>query len=320
MVKTHNLTLKSFSPIEILEAKIEDVDDLVSCINTGVHYPPYWTERELKWWIFECPLPVITYRAIYKEETVGTFMIFRRQLTNNLNCGVLMGLVVKKEWRGKGLFKLLGKRAMEYFKDIDLLVCFPNINGAKALEKNFNFKTIARIETLILEKNKIKRKKVESYSIQRIDSTTKFKKHQSQNKYLMFKNDKIFRQWRYGLNPLFSYYIVSNQSKNFSIVKVFDNKEQGKKIGDIVDFEMEYMEKNSFFDLMISTCSALTTFDVDAITIKALPNNLIYEVAKKIGFKESNNHNFCVKRGRTKSETIYNPLSWIIRWGDFMRR
>lgn len=308
-----------FKSIEIVEAKAEDISDLVPFINTGVHYPPFWTAIELKWWIFECPLPVVTYRATYKKETIGTFVVFRRQLTNNLKCGVLMGLVVKKEWRGKGLFQLLGKRAMEYFKDTDLFICFPNINGAKALEKNFKFKIITGIDTLILEKKNISKKKI-PYLIQPIDSNTKFENYQSKDKYLMFRNDEIFRKWRYGLNPLFSYYIISNQSKNFSIVKIFDNKE-GKRFGDIVDFEMESMDKKSFSDLIKTTCSALAEFDIDAITIKVIPNNLTYEVAKEMGFKESNSdHHFCIKGGKNKLEFIYNPLSWIIRWGDFMRR
>lgn len=315
MLKINDLLL------EIVEAKIEDIPDLVSCINAGIHYLPFWTPSELKWWIFKCPFPAVAYYAKYKGETIGTFMIFKRQLTNDFTCGVLVGLVVKKEWRGKGLFKLLGKRAMGHFNDIDLFVCLPNINGAKALEKNFNFKTITHIDTLILEKNNIFKKKIKSYFIQKIDSTTKFYNYQSQDKYLMFKNDEIFRKWRYGLNPLFSYYIVSNQTKNFSIVKIFDNIEQEKKFGDIVDFEMEYMDKKSFSDLIITTCMALAEFDIDAITIKAIPNNLTYKVAKEIGFKESdNNHFFCVQRGKIELKSIYNSLNWIIRLGDFIRR
>lgn len=308
--------------IEISEAKFEDIPDLVSCINTGVHFPPYWTASELKWWFFEYPFPLILYRAIHKEETVGTFAVFKRELTNNINCGVLMGLVIKNEWKGKGLFKMLGEKAMKHFNDIDLFVCFPNIIGAKALEKNFNFKTITRVETLILDENDINKKQAESFSIEKINSITTFKNYKkNQDKYLMFKNNEIFRDWRYRQNPHFSFYIITDQRKNFSIVKMFDDKDRGKKFGDIIDFEMEYVDKKSFFDLMIITCSALNKFNIDAITIKAIPNNLTYEVAKEIGFKESNsNHYFCVKRKKPGIDIINNPQNWIIRWGDFMRR
>lgn len=308
------------SSIEITQASITDIRKIVSSINTGIHYPPYWTAPEVKWWFFEYPFPAVVYKAVYKNDIIGTFVVFKRKLVNGLNCGVLMGLVVKNQWRGKGLFKLLGEKAMNYFDDIDMYLCFPNLNGARALEKNFDFKKISRINTMILTDIKVKEKK-ELFSLEEINKKTIFENFQDKTRLLMFENNEAFRKWRYADNPQFTFKKINLDEKSFSVVKVFEDRGKNKKFGDIVDYQLNETSTENLAESIRATCSALKRLSIDAITIKAMPNDLIYEIVKNLGFEESeSNHYFCVKAANFNSGLIFQPESWIIRWGDFMRR
>ena len=76
-------------------------------INNVLLFPPYKTIEYMKWWFFNKLIPVSVYCAVVDNSIIGTTAVFKRQLTNGLTCGVLMGLVVNRSWWGKGIIKKL---------------------------------------------------------------------------------------------------------------------------------------------------------------------------------------------------------------------
>lgn len=233
-----------------------------------------------------------------------------------------MGLIVEKEWRGRGLFKELGDKAMNYFEDIDLFCCLTNQVGKKALEKNFNFRTIDNIETMILDSSTNTNINVEcrDYVCAPITSNTRFNNFKIKKEdTAMFLPDDEFRQWRFVSHPRYSYHIIRMDSNEFVVINKYYDKETNIRYGDIVDFETETLEENKLINLF--NCAYLSLRkDVDMITIQAVPNSLLYRVGKKIGFVESNiKHYLCIKVKESYNKYLYNPSNWFIKWGDYLR-
>jgi len=302
--------------LKIKKAEIEDIPKIMSLINSCA--VPYKSADYLKWWHFSSLIPTVTFCAAYDEEFIGMFKIYKRKLVNNLNCGVLMGLAIKEKWRGKGLFKELGVKAMDYFEDLDLLCCFPNLNGKRALEKNFNFRTIDNIETMILTNNT--NFNCQDYVCNPITPKIRFNNINIEKEdTFIFLADEDFRQWRFTLHPRYSYYMIRIDSNEFVITNIYYDKEKNIRYGDIVDFQASVLEENRLINLFNCACSILKK-DVDMVTIQAVPNSLLYEVVKKKGFVKSNiKHFFCIKIKEPHNEYLYNSSNWLIKWGDYLR-
>jgi len=260
----------------------------------------------------------ITYCAIDEGKLVGMFVVLKRKLINNFNCGVLMGLLVDREWRGKGLFKELGNKAMNYYEDIDLFCCLTNSVGKKALEKNFDFRTIDTIETMVLAGHA----NVDShdYIHTPITSDTRFNNFMmGEGDKVMFLADEEFRRWRFALHPRYAYSMIRKDSGEFAVINKYCDKETNMRYGDIVDFETEALEEGSLINLLNDASLSLAK-DVDRVTIQAIPKSLIHGVGQKMGFVESNlRHYFCVKVKEPYNEYLYNASKWLIKWGDYLR-
>jgi len=250
------------------------------------------------------------------------FVVLRRKLINNLNCGVLMGLIVENEWRRRGLFKELGDKAMSYYDDIDLFCCLTNITGKKALEKNFNFSTIGTIETMVITSDAYPNMDVEcQYNIcTPIASNTKFNNFTIEKEdVVMFLADEDFRRWRFALHPRYSYQMIHTDANDFIITNKYYDNETNIRYGDIVDFETPVLEEDKLTDLF--NCAYLSLRkDVDMVTIQVVPNSLLHAVVKKIGFVQSDvKHFFCLNVRGAQNEYLYNSSNWLIKWGDYLR-
>ena len=273
------------------------------------------SEYFFQWWN---NIPSITFCALDEDELVGMFVVLKRKLTNNLNCGVLMGLLVNSSWRGKGLFKELGDKAMNYFEDIDLFCCLTNQIGKKALEKHFDFRTIDTIETMLRPCNTPT--DCHDYACIPITSNTRYHNFDLYGEdTLMFFADEEFRRWRFALHPSYLYDIVRMDSKEFAVISRYHEIETNIRYGDIVDFELKKLEENTLIRLLDRACSGLEN-DVDVVTIQAVPNSLLHRIARKIGFAESKGkHYFCIKVKEPCNDYLYDSSKWLIKWGDYLR-
>jgi hypothetical protein len=299
--------------LQIRKAEDYDIPKIMSLFNA--HLTPHKSAYAFQWWN---NFPSITFCAVYEGEIVGTFVVLKRKLINNLNCGVLMGLLIKTEWRGGSLFKELGVAAMNYFEDIYLFCCLTNQNGKKALEKHFNFRTIDTIETMIRSSNAPA--ECHDYTCTPITSNTRFNNFElDQEDTLMFLADEEFRRWRFAVHHRYSYDMVRMDSNEFAVINRYHEAETNIRYGDIVDFEPEELEENRLIKIFNCACLGLGK-DVDVVTIQAVPNSLLYKVSRKMGFAESNaKHYFCIKVKEPCNEYLYDSSKWLIKWGDYLR-
>lgn len=299
--------------LQIRKATADDIPGMMLLFNT--YTAPPKSDSFFQWWN---STPSITYCAIDEGVLVGMFVVLKRKLINNFNCGVLMGLLVNSAWRGRGLFKELGDKAMACFDDLDLYCCLTNQIGKRALEKNFNFKTIGNIETMNLAVNADSI--CHNYISTPITSDTRFINFdRGKEDTIMFLADEEFRQWRFAAHPRYSYEIISSDSNEFAVINKYFDNETNIRYGDIVDFETQTLDEMRLLNLIKDTCSSLTK-DADLVTIQAVPDSLLYKVSKKIGFTESNiKHCFCIMVNKSCNEYLYNSSKWLIKWGDYLR-
>ena len=299
--------------LQIRKATADDIPGMMLLFSSSIAISK--SASFFQWWN---RIPSITYCAIDQGELVGMFVVLKRKLINDLNCGVLMGLLVNREWRGKGLFKELGNKAMDYFEDMDLFCCLTNSVGKEALEKNFNFRTIDTIETMILAGHA----NVDShdYIHTPITSDTKFNNFMmGEGDKVMFLADEEFRRWRFAGHPRYLYSMIRKDSDEFVVINKYCDTETKMRYGDIVDFETEALEEDRLINLFNDACLSLAK-DVDGVTIQAIPKSLLHGVGQKMGFVESNlRHYFCVKVKEPYNEYLYNASKWLIKWGDYLR-
>ncbi len=303
--------------LQIRKAVAEDIPEIMRLFNA--YTTPPKSAYFFQWWN---SIPSVTFCAEYAGEIVGMFVVLRRKLINNLNCGVLMGLIVESEWRARGLFKELGDKAMSHYDDIDLFCCLTNIAGKKALEKNFNFSTIGTVETMVIASNAYTNMDVEcQYNVcTPIASNTKFNNFKFENEdVVMFLADEDFRRWRFALHPRYSFQMIHTDANDFVITNKYCDNETKIRYGDIVDFETEALEEGRLINLFNAAYLSLAK-DVDRVTIQAIPESLLHGVGQKMGFVESNlRHYFCVKVKEPYNEYLYNASKWLLKWGDYLR-
>jgi len=303
--------------LQIRKAVTEDIPRIMRLFNA--YTAPPKSAYFFQWWN---NIPSVAFCAEYEGEIIGMFVVLRRKLINNMNCGVLMGLIVENEWRGRGLFKELGDKAMDYYNDIDAFCCLTNLTGKKALENNFCFSTIGRIETMVMPSNAYTNVDVEcQYRVcAPIESKTKFYNIRiEKGDAIMFLADEDFRLWRFASHPRHSYQMIQNDSSDFVITNKYYDNETKIRYGDIVDFEASGLEEKNIRNLIHCAYLSLREY-VDMVTIQAVPNSLLHGVVKKMGFVESNiNHFFCVHVKDPQNEYLYKFSNWLIKWGDYLR-
>jgi|SRR3972149_909495 len=299
--------------LQIRKATADDIPGVMLLFNSNT--TPLKSAYFFQWWN---NFPSITFCAVYEGEIVGTFVVLRRKLINNLNCCVLMGLLTKTEWRGGSLFKELGVAAMNYFEDADLFCCLTNQNGKKALEKHFDFRTIDTINTMTRSSNAPA--DCHDYTCTPITSNTRFNNFElDKEDTLMFLADEEFRRWRFAVHHSYSYDMIRLDSNEFAVINRYHETETNIRYGDIVDFEPEELEENRLIKLFNCACLGLGK-DVDVVTIQAVPNSLLYRISKKIGFAESNiKHYLSIKVKEPYNEYLYDSSKWLIKWGDYLR-
>jgi GNAT superfamily N-acetyltransferase len=299
--------------LQIKKAEADDIPGIRSLFNS--YTAPPKSAYFFQWWN---NIPSVTFCAISAGKIVGMFVVLKRRLANNLNCGVLMGLIVAKEWRGSGLFRELGVTAMNYFEDIDLFCCLTNSVGKKALEKNFDFITADSIETMTLSNDTPLN--CSGYACTPITSNTRFNNFELDTKgVLMFLADEKFRRWRFAVHPRHSYNLVRMDSMEFVVVNKYYDAETNIRYGDIVDFEAQGLEENRLIDIFGCASDSLKK-DVDEITVQAIPNSPLHRSVRKIGFAEKNlKHYFCLKVQDPSNKHLYNASNWLIKWGDYLR-
>lgn len=299
---------------KIRKAGAEDIPKIMSLFNAYTSPPK--SEYFFHWWN---NIPSVTFCAEYEQEIVGLFVVLKRRLVNHLTCGVLMGLIVGTPWRGGGLFKELGERAMGYFTDIDLFCCLTNHTGEKALQRNFGFRTVDSIETMVLGCDS--RMDGDVSRCVPITTCVTFP-HGSARHHdnIMFLADEEFRRWRFARHPRNTYYMIRADPKDeFIIINQFHDAKTGKWYTDIADFEAEALEGNRLSRLF-HYASLCDNQKADMITIQAVSRSPFHQLCRNMGFDDTDQkHYFSVKVKSSCNEYLYSSAEWLIKWGDYLR-
>lgn len=302
--------------VQIRKAADRDIPELMRLFRENT--PAEKSADFFRWWN---SFASVTFCAESDRGIAGMFVILRRKLANELNCGVLMGLIVEREWRGRGLFKAVGDEALGYYDDMDMFCCLTNVAGRKALENSFGFRAIGDIVTMIKPVNPFEVMGGEDeIRVCSAAPDTEFCNYAVKDEnVLMFRADTDFRRWRFGRHPCRSYRIIQTGAGDFVVTNTYHDPATGRMCGDIADFEISVLEENRIGQLCESACSCLSR-EVGTVTIKAVPDSLLHRAALKAGFAESEDrHFFCLKVRDAKNDYLHNASSWLIKWGDFLR-
>ncbi|OGL41512.1 MAG: hypothetical protein A3C43_04310 [Candidatus Schekmanbacteria bacterium RIFCSPHIGHO2_02_FULL_38_11] len=292
----------------------EDIPVIYSLLSTmyKIKRPKeFWT-----WQCFETVIPVVLMCGFCGNELVGIFGIQKRKLTHNLICGQANHLNIAPRWREKGHFTRLGQAAIGNFNDLDVLCIFANKRAKLPCERSFGFKTIGALRILILDYlADIVNNGTKCESVTKKTVFPEIKKQQ--DSIIIFQDSQKYRFWRYALNPMYSYSIVTIDTGEFAIIKKFVDPVTKTSYGDIVDFECSLKDSRKLKRLFIGACWHLKELGANKITTWAVPGTMVRKVVEEIGFREGEYESyFCVKVLKPEFNYIYNFSKWHLRQAD----
>jgi GNAT superfamily N-acetyltransferase len=142
-----------------------------------------------------------------------------------------MTTMTHPEYTGKGIFKDLAESLYEelYSQHHTQMVWgFPNLNSHYGFIKNLKWNDVATVPTLKLKKGNFTSFKPEGYVIHE-SFADNHSKHLSANTNAIVKVNKTtgYLNWRYMLNPVHRYYIISPEKypEQFAVIKCFQSFE-----------------------------------------------------------------------------------------------
>lgn len=283
-------------------AEEKDVNDLVDLINN--QYNRKYIPEYFRWQYFYSAYPSALMCAFDKDEKpIGMFGVQKRELNNGAIVLQAIDLLLKKEYRGKGIFKILGEKALNYFEGVDLYCVLPNFNGKNSIEKSFGWQTITKINEMVLT----------------VSPGSKGNNIELNEKIILsknfvgFNNNNDIRNWRYVKHPIYKYRIFET-GNDIVVTKLFIDPVSKQKYGDIVEYHYSTENFNSLFR------EALQDFyekKVELISLWALPHTCLYPVFKNNGFDEIERERyFCVKINNPKYDYLYDIINWNLNQSD----
>jgi GNAT superfamily N-acetyltransferase len=288
-------------------ARESDIPMLVSLINS--QYIRKKTGDYFHWQYFNSCYETVLMCAFKNDALIGTFGLQKRMLRNRLISGQAIDLLVAPEWRGKGIFGELGRRATEFFQDLDILCVLPNANGKIAAERALGWKTIGKIDSMC--KN-----------VSKEDGAREMKEHEhsvvfDRHDFMQFVYSATIRKWRFEKNPIYKYDYVKLDSASFAVTKIFEDPVTHKRYGDIVDFECQLLDPDRLADLFKAASKHLQQQHVDTVTTWALPGTPLLQAIKSLGFTVSPQERyFCVKALKPQHEFLYDYSCWHLVQAD----
>lgn len=283
-------------------AEKSDIGDVVNLINS--QYERKYIPEYFYWQYFNSVYPSLLMCAFGNDnQLLGMFGVQQRELTNGAVALQAIDLLIEKNSRGKGIFKALGDKAFESFKKPDMYCVFPNINGKNSIEKSFGWKTLSKIDELVLE--------ISPDIIKEIENSVK--------KIPLLKNLTGFcyrtdiRLWRFRRHPVYEYKRFEKDIDS-AVTKIFVDPVTNKKYGDIA--EVEFISEK-IFDVLLEAINYLAQNNADYICTWALSHTPLYGVFKSAGFNETARERyFCLKILNEKFNYLHNIENWNLMQAD----
>lgn len=301
--------------IEFRPVLLNEGDQFISLMNKT--YTRKKAVEYFKWQFFDSPLKSVLMGAFLNYRLIGCFGLQCRKLNNGLIGGQAIDLIIDKEFRGRGIFPILGKKALHLFKkDLNFGFVLPNIAGRKACEKALRWENIVTTKTMMLMEfrsrdNNNRVRITENWNDFAFEGNRK-----GPTEFLYFLRGKNELKWRFGENPEYKYSVVK-MDDSFAIVKVFVDPITKKYFGDIVDFGYDTENICLIKKLFCSVVDYFRRRDIKKITVWAMPNTVLHGVLEEIGFMESEQERyFCVKAFRSDYKYLRNAGDWLLVEGD----
>lgn len=295
------------SDITFRKAKKTDIDKLVELMNS--QYDRKKDERYFLWQYFNSIYPAVLMCAFAGTKLIGKFGLQKRKLHSGLHVGQATDLLVSPEWRGQGIFKMLGAKAVSHFHDLDLICVLPNSTGKSACERAFGWRTVGKVDLVVLSKD----------SLNRIDNEAAFGDgvQESEKELASFSYDGEIRKWRFDNHPDYSYTYIKLASGEFAVVKIFTDPVTGVRYGDIVDFECRLQNRQGLWELVVKSIMHLKEQDVESITSWALPHTVLRDVLDSLGFIHMPQERyFCLKVLKPEYDFLYDISNWHLVQAD----
>jgi len=291
--------------IIVRQAILYEVPQLVALMNA--EYNRKKNSQYFTWQFFESVYPTVLMVASVGEKIVGMFGLQKRKLNNGAIVGQAIDMLIDKEWRGTGLFRILANRAIDSFKDIDILCVFPNRNGKRAVEKSLGWKCLSRIDNLTLNLNEYK-----------INSGYKWiRLTNRKSKYFRFISSSEIQKWRFVNHPEYKYTFLKEDKNNYIVIKVFMEPLSKKKIGDIVYVCTDADDLHVYHKLIERAIEIFQKQNISSTSTWELQHTNVYQLMLGLGFKPiPQERYFCVKILNSQFSYLYDIESWDLFQAD----
>ncbi len=283
-----------------------DIPQLIELMNS--QYIRKKDEAYFLWQYFNSFYPTILMCAFFNTKLIGMFGLQERELENGAHVGHAIDMLVAHKWRGRGVFQLLGEKATDYVKNLDLLCVLPNVNGKYACEKKLGWRTLGRINLMYLEREYLKNITEKPLRIFPDMNGQIFSK---------FKYNAENRFWRFDEHPEYIYNYVRLQAGEFAVTKIFKDPVTGSRYGDIVDFECNLNNRELLAELFRRACIYLREQEVEGITTWSLKNAPLRDSVESLGFIEIKQERYFCLKVLTPAYEYLNDLScWHLVQSD----
>jgi hypothetical protein len=267
-------------------------------------------DKYFLWQYFDSCYPTISMCAFDGPRLIGMFGLQERTLEGDIHAGQAIDSIVSSDWRRKGVITLLGKEAFHSFKNMDMLFSLPNQHWKAVCEKAFGWKSIGKIDSVILRGHALK-------NVSRKAGVTNPATYRRNSPRARFAYNAETRTWRFDQRPEYTYFYVRLTDEVFAITKIFTDPLTGVSYGDIVDFKCDLDNYRLLEQLFVKSCEYLLNTGVENITTWALPRTTLHDVTASLGFVDMPQERyFCVRVINPEYEYLYDLSNWHLVQAD----
>ncbi len=295
--------IRSINPtIDVREATVKDGAQFVKLFNT--YYKRKTNTDYFKWQFFDSPAESRLFAAFDRQNLIGYYGVKLCRLSNGVSAGFLVDLLVDEMYRKRGVQYLLHDELLRYCEssNVSVVLSLPNASGNAALNA-MGWRTIAKIDNLILEKAELRSKNVNS-----ADSN-------GRKQLIEFVKNEEYVKWRFRNNPIYRYNEITINKNSHAVTKLFNDPVTKVMYGDIVDIKLN--QPASFNSLFNKIVERMVENKVHALTTWALPHTEAFFYLNKIGFMSSPQERyFCIKLLDSSCAELEQIENWNLVQAD----
>jgi GNAT superfamily N-acetyltransferase len=296
------LSEETVSEIEYRDAEPRDIPELKRLMNA--QYARKKEDAYFRWQYFEGAFPTVVKCAFEEGRLVGMFGLQRRLLSSGAVAAQAIDLLVDPAMRGKGVFRKLGDLAFAKWKDVDLFCVLPNFNGMRASERSLKWKTIAKIDTMLVEPDE---------AISRADDPFEDGDDAALERFAF--DDEIFAR-RFDAHPDYDYERIDAVG-GVAYLKTFVAPEDGAKFGDVVYYRGADDTARATREILLAACRRFAELGVSPITAWAPPHSAVFRAARSLGFEpKPAERYFCVKVVNPDLARLEQFERWRLQMAD----